>query len=768
MPLTRVTGNIVQEATLPESKLINPYVNISGDTMTGTLYLATNGLVAGTNQLVLSGGNVGIKNLSPAYALDVTGDIRASGTILTNSLLNVPAISLSSDGTSGSPAFYFGNENNTGIYRSTNGTVSISSSGNLAASISSSVFYNRSGSITFLRTGSFNSTDYTIEYSSGLDTLYIGRDVNTINVRTGNVQNRLVINSVGQVSVGTANTVAGVLLNVAGVINATGFTGINVTDLPTVTTVKGGTGVTTYSAGDILYYTSGTSLTKLTAPATRSILTINNNVPVWISAPLLPVLGGTGSVAVPSNGQILIGNGTSFVAANITANAGISITNGAGTLGIGVTGIPNSSLTNSSVTVTAGSGLAGGGSVSLGGSVTLTNAGVTGVTAGSGITLSSTTGSVLISNSGVRTAVAGSGITVSSSTGAVTFSLNSASSPTFAGLSLTNALGVTSGGTGLTTAPTSNQILYGNGLGGYAQLTVVGAGITITPDFNARTLTLVATPGGGFADKIVSGSTSLSIPVSNNDIIATVGGVEAFRVDTAQRIGIGTTSPSTKLDFGTGSTTTARLIGLVTNISTNSFTGIGLSPLSEIRVAGFPSSINPNRNLVDFGVYSNDGNYTWTSRFLISNTGNVGVGTTTPSYNFDVNGDVCTRNTIKYGSGSTSAILAETSASIVTTNTTSQVVIDTYNYSLFRSCKYFVQIRNTDNNLYQSSEIILTHDATVGIGTTNAYITEYAIVSSGSILGTFDADIASTNVRLLVTPTFSNNILKIFKTIITN
>jgi hypothetical protein len=36
------------------------YVNVSGDTMTGTLTLPANGLAAGTNQLVLSGGNVGI------------------------------------------------------------------------------------------------------------------------------------------------------------------------------------------------------------------------------------------------------------------------------------------------------------------------------------------------------------------------------------------------------------------------------------------------------------------------------------------------------------------------------------------------------------------------------------------------------------------------------------------------------------------------------------------------------------------------------------
>jgi hypothetical protein len=62
-----------------------------------------------------------------------------------------------------------------------------------------------------------------------------------------------------------------------------------------------------------------------------------------------------------------------------------------------VTGIGNSQLTNSSVTVTAGTGLSGGGAVSLGSSVTLSNAGVTSNVAGTGVTVSGATGAVTIS-----------------------------------------------------------------------------------------------------------------------------------------------------------------------------------------------------------------------------------------------------------------------------------------------------------------------------------------------------------------------------------
>jgi hypothetical protein len=59
------------------------YVAKAGDTMTGTLTLASNGLVVGSNQLVVSGGNVGVGAASSAEKLEVSGAIKlgdAAGT----------------------------------------------------------------------------------------------------------------------------------------------------------------------------------------------------------------------------------------------------------------------------------------------------------------------------------------------------------------------------------------------------------------------------------------------------------------------------------------------------------------------------------------------------------------------------------------------------------------------------------------------------------------------------------------------------------------
>jgi hypothetical protein len=71
----------------------------------------------------------------------------------------------------------------------------------------------------------------------------------------------------------------------------------------------------------------------------------------------------------------------------------------------------NAGLQNSAVTVTAGTGMSGGGSASLGGSVTLTNAGVTSIVAGTGISINTSTGAVTITNAstanGTVTSVSG-------------------------------------------------------------------------------------------------------------------------------------------------------------------------------------------------------------------------------------------------------------------------------------------------------------------------------------------------------------------------
>jgi len=48
--------------------------------------------------------------------------------------------------------------------------------------------------------------------------------------------------------------------------------------------------------------------------------------------------GGTGLTSTPTNGQLLIGNGTNYTLSALTAGSGISVTNGAGSITIAATG----------------------------------------------------------------------------------------------------------------------------------------------------------------------------------------------------------------------------------------------------------------------------------------------------------------------------------------------------------------------------------------------------------------------------------------------
>ena len=84
----------------------------------------------------------------------------------------------------------------------------------------------------------------------------------------------------------------------------------------------------------------------------------------------------TTRINITTGGVIQFNSAYTFPTADGSANT-VLLTNGSGALSFGT--VPNAGLTNSSLTVTAGSGLANGGSVSLGGSVTLNVGAGTGI-----------------------------------------------------------------------------------------------------------------------------------------------------------------------------------------------------------------------------------------------------------------------------------------------------------------------------------------------------------------------------------------------------
>jgi hypothetical protein len=92
----------------------------------------------------------------------------------------------------------------------------------------------------------------------------------TVNFSSGTQNVFITYPSLQSVNLDASNNVSALGTIASGVWNATA-----------ITTAYGGTGLTSYTAGDLLYYTSGTVLSKLGIGANGYILTSNGTAPTW-------------------------------------------------------------------------------------------------------------------------------------------------------------------------------------------------------------------------------------------------------------------------------------------------------------------------------------------------------------------------------------------------------------------------------------------------------------------------------------------------------
>jgi len=121
-----------------------------------------------------------------------------------------------------------------------------------------------------------------------------------------------------------------------------------------------------------------------------------------------------------------------------------------------------------------------------------------------------------------------------------------------------------------------------------------------------------------------------------------------------------------------------------------------------------------------------------------------------------------------YSSGPASAVGTVTSAALVSnttvtgnsfvlngnvasTSTTGAVTLDIFDKTLYRTAHYFVQVTDNTNSQYHSEQVMLIHDGTT------VYKTEYNLVYSAALLGTFDASIAGNQVSLTFTASAATN-----------
>ena len=251
----------------------------------------------------------------------------------------------------------------------------------------------------------------------------------------------------------------------------------------TLTTTAGGAQNQARSAALIVTGTPGTTR-NIYAPKQAKLYVVINN-----SDSSVVLKGGPTS---PTTGVTVVAGGVSLAAWN--TNTGDFVAAAAGV----------SSLT-------AGSGVSVSAST---GAVTVANTGVTSAVAGTGIGVSGATGAVTFTNSGVTSIVAGSGITVSGATGAVTVSASAGginsqvftSSGTFTipsgvtKLKMTIVGGGGNGGTGF------NGTGFSSGSGGGGGGTAIKYLTGVTPG-NTLSVTVGAATG---TSSVASGTQSIT------------------------------------------------------------------------------------------------------------------------------------------------------------------------------------------------------------------------------------------------------------------
>jgi hypothetical protein len=224
-----------------------------------------------------------------------------------------------------------------------------------------------SGNVTF----SSGTTNFNAGTSSGTYNLATDITTGTVNLFSG---------VSGTINVGAANSTLVVQgnLTVNGTTTTVNSTTINVDDInielgavasPTDITANGG-GIILKGATDktILWDSTNSNWTSSEHwnLATGKVFKINNveilsatglgstvvsssltsvgtlTSGTWSATTIGIAYGGTGVTTTPTNGQLLIGNGTGYTVAALTQGTGISITNGAGTITIANTDLGSS------------------------------------------------------------------------------------------------------------------------------------------------------------------------------------------------------------------------------------------------------------------------------------------------------------------------------------------------------------------------------------------------------------------------------------------